>query len=63
MRDYIALTKPRIVSLLLLTAVCGMFLAAQGPPSASLVVLVMVGGALAAGGAHSLNHYLERDVD
>ena len=62
-RDYVALTKPRIVSLLLLTAVCGMFLAAEGPPSAALVALVMVGGALAAGGAHALNHYLERDVD
>lgn len=61
--DYIALTKPRIVSLLLLTALGGMFLASQGPPEATLVVLVMVGGALAAGGAHALNHYLERDID
>ena len=40
-----------------------MFLASQGPPEATLVVLVMVGGALAAGGAHALNHYLERDID
>ena len=61
--DYIALTKPRIISLLLLTALGGMFLASQGPPEATLVVLVMVGGALAAGGAHALNHYLERDID
>ena len=58
-----ALTKPRILSLLLLTAVCGMFLAAEGLPSAPLVALVVVGGALAAGGAHALNHYLDRDVD
>ena len=61
--DYVALTKPRIISLLLLTALGGMFLASQGPPEATLVVLVMVGGALAAGGAHALNHYLDRDID
>jgi protoheme IX farnesyltransferase len=62
-RDYVALTKPRIVSLLLLTALGGMFLAAGGPPDPALVVLVLGGGALAAGGAHSLNNYLERDLD
>ena len=62
-RDYVALTKPRIVSLLLLTALSGMFLASGGVPEASLVVLVLGGGALAAGGAHALNHYLESDID
>ena len=61
--DYLALTKPRIVSLLLLTALAGMFLAAGGAPEASLVLVVLCGGALAAGGAHSLNHYLDRDID
>ena len=62
-RDYVALTKPRIVSLLLFTALGGMFLAARGVPDVSTVVLVMVGGALAAGGAHAINHFLDRDVD
>ncbi len=61
--DYVALTKPRILSLLLFTALCGMFLAAKGIPDARLVVLVLTGGALAAGGAHALNHYFERDID
>ena len=62
-RDYVALTKPRIISLLLLTALGGMFLAAGGPPEVSLVVLVLGCGALAAGGAHAINHGLERDID
>ena len=61
--DYVALTKPRIVSLLLLTALGGMFLAADGTPDVSVVLLVMVSGSLAAGGAHALNHFLERDID
>ncbi len=62
-RDYIALTKPRILSMLLLTALCSMFLAAGGVPELSLIALVLGGGAMAAGGAHALNHYLERDTD
>jgi len=61
--DYIALAKPRIISLLLLTALAGMFLAAKGPPDASLAALVLIGGALAAAGANALNHFLERDID
>jgi protoheme IX farnesyltransferase len=62
-RDYIALTKPRIVVLLLLTALGGMFLAAQGAPEASIALLVLLGGAMASGGANALNHYLDRDID
>jgi protoheme IX farnesyltransferase len=62
-RDYVALTKPRILSMLLLTALCAMFLAAGGVPELSLIALVLGGGALAAGGAHALNHYIERDSD
>ena len=63
MSDYLALTKPPIVSLLLITALGGMFLAANGKPSLSIVLLVCAGGALGAGGANSLNHYLDRDID
>ena len=62
-RDYIALTKPRIISLLLVTAVGGIFLAAQSVPDLILVLYVLVGGSLAAGGAHAINHYLDRDID
>ena len=62
-RDYVALTKPRILSMLLLTALCAMFLAADGVPDLSLIALVLGGGAMAAGGAHALNHYIERDID
>ena len=62
-RDYIALMKPVIISLLLITALGGMFLAAEGAPPPSLALLVLSGGTLAAGGAQALNHYLERDLD
>lgn len=63
LRGYIALTKPRIISLLVFTALGGMFLGARGFPDPALVVLVLGGGALAAGGANALNHYLDRDID
>ena len=63
LRGYIALTKPRIISLLVFTALGGMFLAARGVPDPLLVILVLGGGALAAGGANALNHYLDRDID
>ena len=49
--------------MLLLTALCAMFLATDGVPEITLIVWLLVGGALAAGGAHSLNHYIERDTD
>ena len=62
-RDYVTLTKPRIMSLLLLTGVCGMFVGAQGvPPLVNLAALV-VGLALACGGASALNHLIDRDID
>ena len=61
--DYITLTKPPIILLLLITALGGMFLATQGVPSLRLVVFVCLGGALGAGGANSLNHYLDMDID
>jgi len=62
-RAYVALTKPRIISLLILTALGGMFLASEGAPDALLALVVLGGGALAAGGANALNHYLDRDID
>ena len=63
LRDYIALSKPRIVLLLLFTALAGMFLAAGGAPDAPLVFWVLGAGALAAGGANALNHSLDQDID
>ena len=60
-RDFIALTKPRIISLLLVTTIAPMFVA--GRPSWDLVLVVFVGGYLMAGGANALNMYLDRDID
>ncbi len=62
-RDFLALTKPKIISLLLVTAAGGMFLAEQGVPSLTLLALVWAGGALASGGANAVNHFLDRDID
>ena len=63
LRDYVTLTKPRIMSLLLLTGLCGLFVGAGGAPSAWLAVVTTVGLALACGGASALNHVLDRDID
>jgi protoheme IX farnesyltransferase len=62
-RDYVALTKPRIMSLLLVTGFCGMIAGARGWPGTGLAVAAMVGLALACGGASALNHVLDRDID
>ena len=62
-RDYLTLTKPRVMSLLLLTGGAGAFVGAGGLPSAWIFVVTMVGLALACGGAGTLNHYLDRDID
>jgi protoheme IX farnesyltransferase len=62
-RDYVTLTKPRIMSLLLLTGLCGMFLGAGGVPPLWLLAVTMLGLALACGGASALNHVLDRDID
>jgi protoheme IX farnesyltransferase len=61
--DYLALTKPRIIILLLITTVPAMILAAEGLPSLWLVVVTLVGGTLAAGGANAINCYVDRDLD
>jgi protoheme IX farnesyltransferase len=61
-RDYVTLTKPRIMTLLLLTGFCGLVAAAHGVPG--LRALAAMGGlALACGGASALNHVLDRDID
>jgi heme o synthase len=60
---YVALTKPRIIELLLVTTIPTMFLAAGGVPRLALVLCTLVGGALAAGSANALNCYLDRDID
>jgi protoheme IX farnesyltransferase len=60
---YLALTKPRIIELLLVSTVPTMVLAAGGLPSLWLVLATLVGGSLAAGSANALNCYLDRDID
>jgi len=60
---YVALTKPRIIELLLVTTVPTMVVAQQGWPSIGLVVATLVGGTLAAGGANALNMVIDRDID
>ena len=60
-RDFVTLTKPRIISLLLVTTIAPMFVA--GRPSWELVVVVFIGGYLMAGGANAVNMYLDRDID
>jgi protoheme IX farnesyltransferase len=62
-RDYLTLTKPRIMSLLLLTGAAGAFVGAGGLPPAGPFAAGMVGLALACGGASALNHVLDRDID
>jgi protoheme IX farnesyltransferase len=63
LRDYLTLTKPRIMSLLLLTGAAGLFVGAGGVPALGVFAATMVGLALACGGASALNHYLDRDID
>jgi protoheme IX farnesyltransferase len=62
-RDYITLTKPRIMSLLLITGAAGMFVGAEGWPGGWLLVTTMAGLALACGGSSALNHVLDADID
>jgi protoheme IX farnesyltransferase len=62
-RAYVALTKPRIIELLLVTTVPAMVVAAGGWPDLRLVLVVLVGGSLAAGAASALNCYIDRDID
>jgi len=59
--DYVSLTKPKVQSLLLFTTVTTMYVA--GTPSLGTVLLTCLGGAMSAGGAGAINHYLDRDID
>jgi protoheme IX farnesyltransferase len=61
--DYVSLAKPRIIPLLLITALGGMMMAERGWPSTGLVVLTLLGGALAAAGAGAINCWIDRDID
>ena len=60
---YVALTKPRIIELLLITTVPTMVLAADGWPDTWLVIITLIGGTFAAGGANAINMYIDRDID
>ncbi len=62
-RAYVALTKPRIIELLLVTTVPVMFLAQRGVPSLGLILLTLVGGSLSAGAANTFNMVYDRDID
>jgi protoheme IX farnesyltransferase len=61
--DYVMLTKPRIISLLLITTLTPMYLATGNPPSGWLILWTLLGGTLAAGGANTINQYVDRDID
>jgi protoheme IX farnesyltransferase len=63
LRAYLALTKPRIIELLLVTTVPTMVLAERGIPSPWLIAATVIGGSLAAGGANAINQYVDRDID
>src|SRR5690606_11921831 len=60
---YVALTKPRIIELLLVTTVPTMVVAERGMPSVWLMIATVVGGTFAAGGANAMNMYVDRDID
>jgi protoheme IX farnesyltransferase len=62
-RDYFWLTKPRVISLLLFTTLMAMFIAAGGWPGLGLLVVVFVGGYMAAGSANAFNMVIDRDID
>jgi heme o synthase len=63
LKAYVALTKPRIIELLLVTTLPTMVVAARGVPSRGLMAATLVGGALAAGGANAINMWADRDID
>lgn len=62
-KAYVALTKPRIIELLLVTTVPTMFVAQRGWPNLGLIIATLIGGTLAAGGANAFNMVIDRDID
>ena len=62
-RDFLALTKPRVVLMVLVTTSVGFYLGGQGPPDWLRLLPTLLGTALAAGGTIALNQFLEREVD
>lgn len=62
-RDYLGLTKPRVIPLLLLVTLATMLLASEGAPSWMAISVTLLGGTLAIGGAQALNAYIDRDLD
>ena len=62
-KDYVALTKPKVISLLLIVGLSGCFIGAQGFPGLNVILGVLIGGAFAAGGAGSLNMAYEHKLD
>ena len=62
-RDYLVLTKPGVMALLLVTTICAMMVAAAGIPPLGTFIWTVIGGALAAGGASAINHWWDRDID
>jgi protoheme IX farnesyltransferase len=61
--DFVQLMKPGILSLLLVTMLCGMMVAVDGAPPLGLTLFALIGGTLAAGGANALNCFIDRDID
>jgi len=61
--DYVGLTKPRVITLLIFTTLAAMFITPAGVPSLSLILWTMLGGWLMPAGAHALNCYFDRDID
>ena len=62
-RQLVALSKPRIIALLVFTGVCGVYKAADGSPSVSVLVAIVVAGALSAAGSNAINQALDADID
>lgn len=61
--DYLTLTKPNVMILLLITTFCGMLIAKAGLPPLRIIFWTLLGGALSSGGAAAMNHYMDRDID
>src|SRR5262249_19142431 len=63
LKDYVSLTKPGVITLLIFITVASMYITPAGPPSLQLVLWTALGGWLMASGAHAINCYIDRDID